>query len=164
MHLRLHIPPTFQTLAPRRLLRSSLNFVCVFPMMSTGTLLFLVQIQGGFGSKLRKNSNLGDFVKFLLVNTISPDCLVRSSSNSVCMFPTMSAGSLLFLVQIQGLFGSKLGKKCDLCIILWNFACKHDKSRLPGPGKFKLGVCVPHDEYRKPIVFGADPRSFWVKT
>ena len=27
-----------------------------------------------------------------------------------------------------------------------------------------LGVCVPHDEYMNPIVFGADPRSFWVKT
>ena len=45
-----------------------------------------------------------------------------------------------------------------------NCACKHEKSRPPGPIKFKLGVCVPHYEYRNPIVFGADPRSFWVKT
>ena len=79
----------------------------------------------------------------------------------------MSTGSLLFLVQIQVLFGSKLRKNCDsvkCCDFFGNCACKHDKSRLPGPIKFKLGVCVPHNEYRKPIVFGADPRSFWVKT
>ena len=31
---------------------------------------------------------------------------------------------------------------------------------MPGPMKFKLGVCVPHNEYRNSIVFGADPRSF----
>ena len=35
---------------------------------------------------------------------------------------------------------------------------------MPGPMKFKLGVCVPHDEYMNPIVFGADPMSFGVKT
>ena len=108
-----------------------------------------------------------DFVKFwyffgqiVLVNTISPDRLVRSSLNLVCVFPTMSTGTLLFVVQIQGLFGSKLRKN----VILWNFAWKHDKCRLLGPTNFKLGVCVPHDEYRNPIVFRADPRSFWVKT
>ena len=44
------------------------------------------------------------------------------------------------------------------------FACKHSKSRMPGPMKFKLGVSIPHDEYMNPIVFGADPMSFWVKT
>ena len=48
-----------------------------------------------------------------LVNTTSPDRLVRSSLNLVSVFPTMSTGTLLFLVQIQGLFGSKLKKKCD---------------------------------------------------
>ena len=51
-----------------------------------------------------------------------------------------------------------------MCVCVWRLACKHSKSIMPGPMKFKLGVCVPHDEYRKPIVFGADPRSFWVKT
>ena len=99
-----------------------------------------------------------------LVNTISPDCLVRSSLlNLVCVFPMMSTWTLLFLVQIRGLFGSKL-RKIAILGILWNCARKHDKSRLPGPIKFKLGVCVPHDEYMNPIVFGADPMSFWVKT
>ena len=38
------------------------------------------------------------------------------------------------------------------------------KSRMHGPMKFKLGVCVPHDEYMNPIVFGADPVFFWLKT
>ena len=38
------------------------------------------------------------------------------------------------------------------------------KSRMSGPMKFKLGACVPHDEYMNPIVFGADPMSVWVKT
>jgi len=143
------------TISPDRLVRSSLNLVCVFPTMSTGTLLFLVQIQGLFGSKLRKNV-------ILLVNTTSPDCLVRPILNLVCVFPTMSTGTLLFFVQIQGLFGSKLRKS----VILWNFdifwencACKHDKSRPPGPIKFKLGVCVPHYEYRNPIVLGRGLRS-----
>ena len=63
-------------------------------------------IQCRFGSKLSKK---GDFVKcceIVLVNTISPDCLVRSSLNLVCVFPMMS----------------------------------------------------------EPYCFGADPRSFWVKT
>ena len=50
---------------------------------------------------------------------------------------------------------------CGLFEIL--LACKHDKSRMPGPIKFKLGVCVLHDEYRNPIVFGVDPRSFVVR-
>ena len=63
----------------------------------------------------------------------------------------MSTGTLLFLVQIQGLLGSKLRKN----VIFLNFACKHNKSIMPGPIKFKLGVCVSHDEYMNPIVFGA---------
>ena len=74
----------------------------------------------------------------------------------------MNAGTLLFLVQIRGLFGSKLRKNVFFRFVL-KFPCKHDKSRLPVPIKFKLGVCVPHNEYRNPIVFGADPRSFLVE-
>ena len=74
----------------------------------------MVEIRGLLGSKLRISEHFGYVYVYvcdaLLVNTISPDCLVRSSSNSVCVFPTMSTGSLLFLVQIQGLFGSKLRK------------------------------------------------------
>ena len=84
--------------------------------------------------------------EILLVNTISPDCLVRSIFNLVCVFLMMSKGTLLFLVQIQGFFGSEL-RKIAILGILWNCARKHDKSRMPGPMKFKLGVCVPHDEY-----------------
>ena len=41
---------------------------------------------------------------------------------------------------------------------------ENTQSRMPGPMKFKLGVCVPHDEYINPMVFGGDPRSFGVKT
>ena len=61
-------------------------------------------------------------------------------------------------------FGVKTQKKGFRIFSDLNFPCKHDKSRLPVPIKFKIGVCVPHNVYRKPIVFGADPRSFWVKT
>ena len=73
------------TISPDCLVRSSLNLVCVFPRMSTGTLLFLVQIKG-LWSKLRKSVNLSNVVIFfeiVLVNTISPDCLIRSSLNWV---------------------------------------------------------------------------------
>ena len=46
-------------------------------------------------------------------------------------------------------------------VCMWRLACKHSKSRPPGPIKFKLGVCVPQDEYRNPIVFWCRSKVFW---
>ena len=61
----------------------------------------------------------------------------------VCVSHDESMNPIVF-GAIQCLLGSTLSKKGDFV----NFSRKHDKSRLPGPIKFELGVCVPHDENR----------------
>ena len=114
-------------------------------------------IQCLFGSKLSKK---GDFVRFceiVLVNTISPDCLVRSSLNLVCVFPMMSTWTLLFLVQIQDLFGSKLRKiaiinTTDHVFTTWGtykpgiWLSGHDQSlgirNTPGSDQLKLSTSI----------------------
>ena len=41
--------------------------------------------------------------------------------------------------------------------------CKHAKSIMPGPIKFKFGIQLSHDEYNNPIYCGGGRSSFWVK-
>ena len=70
-----------------------------------------------------------------------------------------STGSLLILVQMGGIFGKELWI-CEKSIFRWILACKHNKSRMPSPIKSKFVVYLSHEEYRKPIDFGADGGSF----
>ena len=89
-----------------------------------------------------------------LVNMISQARKLGQISYLVCRCATLSTRSLLFLVEVKGHLRST-GVK------LWK-PCKYDISRREAWTVVIFGMLLYHIEYKKPISFSQDQRSFGV--
>lgn len=102
---------------------------CVFPIMSTWSVSFWGQVRDFL------RSNYGN-----LVNTISPECLVRSGRDLVCSF----------------LMGDQ-EPSCFWCRPVASFGlCWLANTITPSPRWIKLGIWVPINNYLAHILLGSE--------
>ena len=110
------------------------------------------------------NQHVQKFDKKILVNTISPDCLVvqKSSMPGSTKFKLsmyISHDKYMDPIDIGACLASINEKYEILIFLLVNTLVEHAQSNMPSQMKFELSVYVPHNGNMNPNIFERCPGS-----